>query len=230
MSKFLAFGPNTVGRDYAVGDIHGCFYKLSDKLDEIGFNPEKDRLFSVGDLVDRGPQSELAEKWVQAPWFHAVKGNHDDMAERWPEGNMDGAIYVRNGGAWNVARSMEEQMETASIFRCLPLAIQVDTPHGLVGLVHAECPFDNWAEFRQALVHFDEAPRVARDALEGYAMWARERVTNQTTTLVEGVRAVIVGHTPLKEPLTLGNHIYIDTGAVFGRDFTILDLETLQPV
>lgn len=51
------FAVNQSGRDFAVGDIHGCFSKLEAALRRVGFIPEKDRLFSVGDLVDRGPES-----------------------------------------------------------------------------------------------------------------------------------------------------------------------------
>jgi serine/threonine protein phosphatase 1 len=52
------FELNEKGRDFVVGDIHGCFDLLSNNLKEIGFDESVDRLFSVGDLVDRGKQSE----------------------------------------------------------------------------------------------------------------------------------------------------------------------------
>ena len=76
------FAQNTVGRDFAVGDIHGCFTELQRGLEAIGFDPSTDRLFSVGDLVDRGPESHLALQWLHKPWFHAICGNHDFMAWR----------------------------------------------------------------------------------------------------------------------------------------------------
>lgn len=228
--KFASYGRNPHGRDFAVGAIHGCYSKLQDKLVAISFDSQRDRLFSVGDLVDRGEENELAEVWLRHPWFIAVKGNHDDMAERWPEGNMDASIYARNGGYWNMVRSMESQAETAAAMSALPLALEVMTASGLVGLVHAECPFRNWEEFRQQLLQFDNLPRVRRDALEGAAMWARTRAETGDQSMVSGVRAVVVGHTPLCSPMVLGNHYYIDTGAVFGREFTIVDLNTLQQV
>lgn len=45
------FALNPVGRDFAMGDIHGCFTELQRGLDAIGFDAGTDRLFSVGDLV-----------------------------------------------------------------------------------------------------------------------------------------------------------------------------------
>jgi serine/threonine protein phosphatase 1 len=67
------FSRNETGRDLIVGDIHGCFTKLKDKLNEIGFDETKDRLFSTGDLVDRGPESLDVVKWLTKPWFHQFK-------------------------------------------------------------------------------------------------------------------------------------------------------------
>ena len=49
------FPLNRRGRDLAVGDIHGYFALLQQALNRVGFDPVCDRLFSVGDLTDRGP-------------------------------------------------------------------------------------------------------------------------------------------------------------------------------
>ena len=42
------------------------------------------------------------------------------------------------------------------------------------------------------------------------------------------MRAVIVGHTPVRQPAILGNVYHIDTGAWMGGHFTLIDLHTLQ--
>ena len=64
-------GVNRAGRDLVVGDVHGCFWTLDRALSEFGFDPSRDRLFAVGDLVSRGPRSEDALPWLQER-FHAV--------------------------------------------------------------------------------------------------------------------------------------------------------------
>ncbi|MBP5144082.1 metallophosphoesterase, partial [Pseudomonas chlororaphis] len=74
MNKIQRFEINTAGRDFAVGDIHGHFTKLQAALDAVQFDPTVDRLFSVGDLVDRGPESADVDTWLAKPWFHAVRG------------------------------------------------------------------------------------------------------------------------------------------------------------
>ena len=38
------FDPNTKGKDYVVGDLHGCYTLLMQKLESIGFDKDKDRL------------------------------------------------------------------------------------------------------------------------------------------------------------------------------------------
>ena len=54
------FSPNDVGNDYICSDIHGHFSLLEAELSLISFDKNKDRLFCVGDLIDRGDESDLA--------------------------------------------------------------------------------------------------------------------------------------------------------------------------
>lgn len=92
------FPLNTVGRDFAVGDIHGHFTLLQEALAAIGFDPTRDRLFAVGDLVDRGPECEQALAWLGMPWFASVRGNHDDYLPRHNSGQV--GSWALNGGGW----------------------------------------------------------------------------------------------------------------------------------
>lgn len=77
------FSRNPLGRDLAVGDIHGYFSRLEQTLNQAGFDPARDRLFSVGDLTDRGPDCTAVLDWLAKPWFHPVCGNHDDYVCRY---------------------------------------------------------------------------------------------------------------------------------------------------
>lgn len=220
-----AFPINAAGRDLIVGDIHGCFDRLQAHLDQLGFDPAVDRLFSVGDLVDRGPQSEHALEWLAKPWFHAVRGNHEQMAIDHVAGYSDARQYIGNGGGWFLAMTRPEQHLFADAFGALPIAITLETEAGPVGIVHAECPLADWRELLAAL------QGKASDQVGMLCMWSRDRATSGFTDDVAGIRAVVVGHTPMQHWTTLGNVIYIDTGAVFpGRDFTLLDAATLRPV
>lgn len=230
---------NTKGRDLIVGDVHGNFSKLRAALDAVGFSPDAgDRLISVGDLVDRGPESDDVLDWLREPWFHAVLGNHEDMAISWAEGELDPRMYVANGGGWNVANPIDQRNILSSAFAALPIAIEIETDAGLVGVVHATCPAPSWGEFAEALRLLEAEPALlegeAAQHLLNMALWSRDRFTRMDDSVVEGVRAVVVGHTPMDAMSALGNTLFIDTGAWLpeerfpGRVFTIIDATTLD--
>ncbi|MDR3412976.1 MAG: symmetrical bis(5'-nucleosyl)-tetraphosphatase [Formivibrio sp.] len=64
---------------YAIGDIQGCFNELLDLLEKIGYSAHSDRLYLVGDLVNRGPASLDVLRWAfdQQQHVSIVLGNHD---------------------------------------------------------------------------------------------------------------------------------------------------------
>ena len=75
--------PNRKGRDLVVGDVHGHFATLRRMLAEIEVG-EHDRVFSLGDLVDRGPDSWAAKDWIvgsdpSARFDLVIRGNHEQM-------------------------------------------------------------------------------------------------------------------------------------------------------
>jgi bis(5'-nucleosyl)-tetraphosphatase (symmetrical) len=64
---------------YAIGDLQGCFGSLQQLLGEIGYRAAEDRLWFVGDLVNRGPQSLEILRFVRSLGKRAISvlGNHD---------------------------------------------------------------------------------------------------------------------------------------------------------
>ncbi|MBI5257888.1 MAG: metallophosphoesterase [Burkholderiales bacterium] len=67
------------GRDRVVGDLHGHRGLFEQALDHLRFDPGRDRVLSVGDLIDRGPDSLDTLSLVEQPWFRAVLGNPELM-------------------------------------------------------------------------------------------------------------------------------------------------------
>ncbi len=68
---------------YVVGDVHGCYRTLRGLLADCGFDRDRDRLWLVGDLVNRGPHSLEVLRWARETEARmgermvAVLGNHD---------------------------------------------------------------------------------------------------------------------------------------------------------
>ncbi len=68
---------------WAIGDVHGCFRTLEALIGRLDLDVRKDRLWMVGDLVNRGPRSLEVLRWARArademgDRFQVVLGNHD---------------------------------------------------------------------------------------------------------------------------------------------------------
>lgn len=211
-----------------MGDIHGHFTRLRKALEFVQFNPAVDRLFSVGDLVDRGPESEQCLEWLDYPWFHAIKGNHEELVEAYTYAQIKTGYYMECGGVWLIGKTEVERMEYAIRFADLPYLMEVETEQGTVGLIHANVMRDSWPYTVQRFERCQSADewRLIRQI----CLWDRDRILQEDRTPVDGVRAVVVGHTPLQTATVLGNVYHIDTAGWSRGHFTLLDLATLQTV
>ncbi|MCR6480897.1 metallophosphoesterase [Variovorax sp. ZS18.2.2] len=221
--QVLHFERNRQGRDFVVGDVHGCFGALQEALDAIGFMPECDRLFCTGDLVDRGRESHLVTAWLDQPWFASALGNHDLMAFEYAlcePSALSSSSLANHGGGWMLELPKAEQTRIGERLRALPLTIEIETEAGPVGLVHADFPFDDW---RKVETLFSEDDRQI-------CLWSTMRFDRVYRKAVANVRALVHGHLTLSTAQKLGNVHFIDTGGwlVGEGHFTFVELESLN--
>jgi serine/threonine protein phosphatase 1 len=217
------FKKNIKGKDYVVGDIHGMFKHLYKTLQNIDFDFINDRLFSVGDLCDRGPDSPDIIQWLKYPWFIPVLGNHEEIILLY-EAKMYNDYDLKNVGAsWWLTLPMESKKIILKAYKELPIALDVETEDGLVGIIHAECPHADWNKLEDLLTGINGARMINR------CLWST--MSPMQSDIIQNVKAVIVGHMTQKEYIVRGNVHLIDTGAVYPQGhFTILELDTLFPV
>jgi serine/threonine protein phosphatase 1 len=237
-----------------VGDVHGCFSLLDAGLAARGFDPSRDRLFSVGDLVDRGDESPLVLQVVRRHQIKAVRGNHEQGILDWlshgeraydPDriksvrANADRGIdswayhdsstkcLVLNGGEWFLRlycsvedKAVEAVRNIASYLASLPYAIEIETDHGRVGIVHADPLVPQWDKLIHVLEHGPSDAVERNSILFNRLRWR----PNAWAPPMKDVAAVIVGHTPTREIAQRGRVMNIDTAAVYGNKLTMLDL------
>lgn len=121
---------------YAIGDIQGCYDELLALLERIGFEPERDRLWFVGDLVNRGPKSLETLRFVKGLGDAGltVLGNHDLhlLAAAWYPRN------VRRKDTLHAILDAPDRGELLDWLRCQPL-LHHDDQLGYT-LLHAGLP------------------------------------------------------------------------------------------
>lgn len=214
-SRIRRLPMNQRGRDFIVGDIHGAYDLVLEAMRLVSFDADRDRLFAVGDLIDRGPESWRVARFLAQPFVHSVQGNHDhNFAELYGDGDPDEAVLEvlsrMFGMQWIEATPPEDRRAIAQALARLPVVIEVQTQRGLVGIVHGDVPGGwGWKRF------VDAVERGDRFALET-ALEGRRRIESEDQSGVGGVGRVFVGHTPQRDgPKRYGNVYAVDTGAIF---------------
>ncbi|CAH3644510.1 Serine/threonine-protein phosphatase 1, partial [Citrobacter freundii] len=202
---------------WVVGDLHGCYTNLMNRLDELKFDTAKDLLISVGDLVDRGAENVECLELIMMPWFRSVRGNHEQMMiDGLSEyGNVN--HWLMNGGGWLFNLDYDKEVLAKALVHKaaeLPLVIELTIGDKKVVVCHADYPSGVY-EFGKDI----DAEQV---------IWNRERIANSQDGIhheITGADLFIFGHTPARQPLKYSNQMYIDTGAVFCGNLTLVQVQ-----
>lgn len=230
----VALPPNLQGRDFVVGDLHGAYDALRQRLDGVRFAPDAgDRLIAVGDLVDRGAQSLDCLRLLREPWFHAVLGNHERMLlamhgypERWLM-HVHSRLYSR----WSRMLSRRENEELFSDLlprlARLPLALRVgEDPRKRYYVVHAsrvngsfvltDNRLDAWAHTERTIVPKELVNTVTRSRALAYEAMVSQRAGSAARQIWEPhVSLTYAGHTVVHRILLHRSHLFLDRGGVW---------------
>lgn len=195
---------NPNGRDFFVGDIHGKYALLTRALVNLDFDFNADRLFSVGDLIDRGEASFNCLLLAQKEWFIPVLGNHEQFLRETADGDIYNKFvwYQNGGGWWEGLTARGRALAVEIIEQNYSFTLSVETPAGKVGVVHAQYPLNQWP--------LDESDinQYMLDEL----LWSRNILSNGNQHPIAGIDFIVSGHTPLITPLFKNKQLFIDTG------------------
>lgn len=195
-----------MGKDFkriiAIGDIHGCSDLLKELVEGlIKFNPETDKLIFLGDAIDRAPDSKGVILYLQSlrgkypDNIVLLKGNHEDMAYHFlTQASANQSLYarmwLRNGGdetLSNFQSSDEAKSLLIPFVESLDIYYETDTHL----FVHGGIP---------------KGETDVRKVSVEHLLWDRDWE-------YEGIKILVVGHTPCTQVTKIGNIICCDTTA-----------------
>jgi serine/threonine protein phosphatase 1 len=195
-----------LSRTFVIGDIHGCAATLR-RLVDVTLHPEPtDRIYLLGDLIDRGPDSKgvldfIFELRARGLAVNSVRGNHDDMCLQAGNDRYYLDLWSANGG-----------LDTLESF-------QADGPGDIPVLYRdflTSLPYflllDDFVIVHAGLDFVVENPFSDTNAM----LWTRSPHVDRGRI---GGRRLVCGHTPvtrqhLEESLTC-DRIMLDNGCVY---------------
>jgi len=232
---------NTLGKDYVVGDLHGCYGLLERLLDEVDFDKTRDRLFSVGDLIDRGPESLRCLQLLKEPWFYAVRGNHELMmldffSSYLASGRFDPLEdiidngFLEYGGDWVsdyvdsgrlcMTQAFDDGLKLALQ---MPLLWIVGEGSTRFHVIHAELVRPDYqtadhavwldSEIDQWLERQFIPPAVADRLYWSRTLMLSQAAGREFARMQPGLSLTFCGHTYAPRPRQALSHLCLDTGA-----------------
>jgi len=211
---------------YAIGDIQGCFDSFRRLLDLIRFDPARDRLWLVGDLVNRGPHSLETLRFVKGLGEAAITvlGNHDlhlvmlaeGHSKRRDDDTLEAILAAPDREellAWLRRRPMMHvENDFALVHAGLLPQWTVAQAAALAGEVEAALRAENYREFLANM--WGSEPPSWRDDLSG---WPRLRVIVNAMTRMRFCSIEGVMEFKTKGEVTAAPEGYLPWFAVPGR-------------
>jgi serine/threonine protein phosphatase 1 len=190
-----------------VGDIHGCWDEFEALLDAAALTSD-DPIISVGDMVDRGPQSPRVLTFFRdTPNARAVMGNHERKHVRAARGET-------NAGTAQIIAGLqfgEAYDDALTYMATLPLSLSLDQVDIVHGFFEPGIPLRSQRANVIVGTMSGETYLKATHPQPWYALYDGEK------PLVVGHRNYLGSSTPLLYPSAEATRVFgLDTGCVYG--------------
>lgn len=214
-------------RTILIGDIHGCLDEFNELVKKVGYQPDKDKLILLGDLIDRGPDSVGVVRRAQELNAVSVSGNHEQAYIKW---------FRSNKKVYDKKKHYEEfSDDDIEYIHKMPLYLKF----GNYVVVHAGVKpgiaFEDQSMSICCYLRFIDKDwnqlslrKVLRDKMPGAIFW---------TDFWQGPESIVYGHhvhsyeDPKIDERAPGVKCFgIDTGCCFGGKLTAMILETQEMV
>lgn len=223
---------NEDGRDFIVGDLHGCYDELLAAMIYVKFDETKDRMIAVGDLIDRGKKSYECLQLLDKPWFYSTLGNHEEMMyDSMMTGDPDTISHWRKYGGmwawdWNFVATIDRRALALKYIQKLPLVIVVGEGKDRYNVLHGEIQ-NGMTPVTDAQIDAWEFPNCRPGLMREKVLWGRSLIEGRTFLkgyeIQKDMSITYCGHTPLDDVVRKGAQIFIDTGIVFGNHLTLVE-------
>jgi serine/threonine protein phosphatase 1 len=208
-----------MSRVFVIGDIHGAYRALRQCLERSGFDPESDRLISLGDVCDGWPETKASvDHLMQIKNLTYILGNHDWWTLQWMLTGRIEEIWYKQGGKATIDSYQEGIPPEHLVFFSDALFHYV---HSNKLFVHAGIdprkPLD-----QQSKETFLWDRTLAGLALDLYGYSAERKLS--------AFDEIYVGHTPIPYPKpihSLGIWL-MDTGAGWSGVLSMMDIKTKE--
>lgn len=253
------FDTNRRGRDFFVGDVHGYLDILEHHMRRVGFNADRDRLFLMGDMIDRGPFSQDTLEFLLEPYVFSSFGNHELMllqviafiAHHHQKGTLDAWMEMPDkwktlgymGGkdaAW--LQAIIEAKDWDTLWHLGRLIQQhcfligtvnhPQAPHGYIHFTHSVLPFPSHEFIHDTTMRVHAFAQGVSDNVFDFSLGKRfqaYQAFGHQHKEYNNQQLTIVGHYGIDTVSYFDNHILMDVGAA-QQDLALHTLDELLAI
>ena len=198
-----------------IGDIHGCYQELQALLDKAGL-ASGDAIISIGDLVDRGPETpQVQEFFAKRVTARALMGNHESKHVRAARGELKLALSQQ------ISRQQFGAAYPQALAWMAGLPLYIELPEAV--LAHG---------YLEPGLALDQQDRSVLCGTMGGDRLLRERYALPWYEIYDGEKPAIVGHhnyTGTDQPFIYQDKVFgLDTNCVNGKALTGLLLPAFR--